>query len=782
MAWLTGWTHRKSVTLSRALGAATNYQMKVRAFFDFVPYCNMSSTSATIAGNPTERHNFQPAHASNIVEVNKTIDGQSRKYVAYDCSPTDTSEIRLYYSDDLDGAWTPYSANPIMATGNYRLPSVAFDGTTFHMLVENNTNLRIDRYTSTDGINFSFVESMNIDSPTVYMSPFIWQDPNDSMWYLYHQLWDADYTQRQLLVRSSVTIAGLKTASDSVITSAGIYATIPSVMYWQGKYWLIVENSHMGQGAIYGIYALYSNSPTSGFKLCSNSPIDARVDEACPTHVVSPDGNKAYLFTTKRIGGVWYEITREVYSTIPSLASNEVDLNGVCNSDFSDLRFTTSDGETLLDYKEEYIYPGQFADIQVEFNSIGTGATTFYTYYSKGDATSVGNGPNTFITYDDFERGNNGDAVGGGWTVVQGSALISTAQDMGDIYGYSGTRSVKLVGGATAPAITIPMAAEDGLNSVDFWLYKEDAAAVAFSLGNGTNRIHFQFDASENIQYYDGSWHDTGVDCVKDAWGFVEVKNINFTSGTYDIYYNGSLAASGAAMRVNSSYNGTWLFYGDTTADKDTFIDDFRIRNWRSVEPAWGSWGIENTWYEDSLTLAPVAGIGNGSQDQFNSNFSLGAVSAISESSALSFLSMVALNAQAINSQSMTSICQDVLSLGAISSLDTSAILQAIDNLNLSGKAELTPSVMMELFSSLGLNSSSLLLFLGSKVYLDMVTLSASAKIDVCDFIKRVVFEYEKLKLEVPSEGSEGSFCYDKTKSGNPSLGVEGDFRYKKVN
>lgn len=29
MSWLTGWNYRKSITISRASGAVTNYQMKI---------------------------------------------------------------------------------------------------------------------------------------------------------------------------------------------------------------------------------------------------------------------------------------------------------------------------------------------------------------------------------------------------------------------------------------------------------------------------------------------------------------------------------------------------------------------------------------------------------------------------------------------------------------------------------------------------------------------------------------------------------------------------------
>ena len=73
----------------------------------------------------------------------------------------------------------------------------------------------------------------------------------------------------------------------------------------------------------------------------------------------------------------------------------DVDCGGLCLSTFNDLRFTTSDGATLLDYWIESVTgttPNQLATVWIEFDSIGTTATTFYMYYGKADASSVSNG------------------------------------------------------------------------------------------------------------------------------------------------------------------------------------------------------------------------------------------------------------------------------------------------------------------------------------------------------------------------------------------------------
>jgi len=119
-----------------------------------------------------------------------------------------------------------------------------------------------------------------------------------------------------------------------------------------------------------------------------------------------------------------------------------IDCEGNCASDFDDLRFATSDGETLLDYWIESISgttPNQTADVWVEWDTIGTSATTFYLYYGKGSAEAYSDGEATFPLFDDFD----GDAVdtdkwtdNGGTTVAGG--ILTVAATSAAAYGVKG--------------------------------------------------------------------------------------------------------------------------------------------------------------------------------------------------------------------------------------------------------------------------------------------------------------------------------------------------------
>jgi hypothetical protein len=271
----------------------------------------------------------------------------------------------------------------------------------------------------------------------------------------------------------------------------------------------------------------------------------------------------------------------------------DVDCGGKCLSTFNDLRFTAADGFTLLDYWVESLSgttPNQLATVWVEFGSIGTGATQFYMYYGNAGASSCSNGANTFLFFDDFERGSDGDTIGGNWTETVAHVHISTEQKFG---GAKGAKFIGMVGSrATA---TFPFTAGDNY-AIQCRVYHCITADLFATLqhGNNTNRLMVAIEGVANkIQYYNGSWTDTGSTATPNAWSLFEVNNINFTAGTFDIYLNQSLIKSAATMHASNVLENIVKAYGAATVGQEVWVDNYIIRNWRSTEPAWGSWGSE---------------------------------------------------------------------------------------------------------------------------------------------------------------------------------------------
>jgi len=289
-------------------------------------------------------------------------------------------------------------------------------------------------------------------------------------------------------------------------------------------------------------------------------------------------------------------------------AGEDVDCDSKVASDFDDLRFTTSDGETLLDYWIESlsgVTPNQLATVWIEFDSIGTTDTTFYMYYGNSGAAAYSSGTNTFIVFDDFERGSNGDAVGGIWTVLAGSIVISTEQ------AYSGTRSAKMVGQNTiTPGFNTALNASANI-SIRFRTYKEDQADLGIMHGDGTTRAIIRAEADEDMSVFDGvTYQDTGSNITAAAWQLIELNEWDWTNKTVDVWLNGlKIKDNGDISYTNSSIANLLYFIQYTaTTGVDAWIDEVLVRNWRATEPAWGSWGVEETSlpYPTVLPAAPT--------------------------------------------------------------------------------------------------------------------------------------------------------------------------------
>lgn len=277
-------------------------------------------------------------------------------------------------------------------------------------------------------------------------------------------------------------------------------------------------------------------------------------------------------------------------------SGEDVDCGGKCVSDFDDIRFTTSDGATLLDYWIESISgttPNQLATIWIEFDSIGTGATTFYMYYGNAGASAVSNGANTFIYFEDFEWGADEDDIdtsGGSITWTKSVAGSSTAK-IDTSQKYAGTRALRLYrDGTNSVYAQFSITPSDDDLSIIFRIRKDDTSSLTFNFGNGTVLIETRVEDDEDIVTYDGSLHDTGANATKDVWEKHEFNNINFTTGHYDYWHKDTKISNDANMYTNTFANGV-IRFNNRAGTSNLWIDDVIVRNWRATEPAWGSWG-----------------------------------------------------------------------------------------------------------------------------------------------------------------------------------------------
>ncbi|MFA5401187.1 MAG: DUF2341 domain-containing protein [Dehalococcoidia bacterium] len=270
-------------------------------------------------------------------------------------------------------------------------------------------------------------------------------------------------------------------------------------------------------------------------------------------------------------------------------SGEQVDCAGHVLSSFDDLRFTTSDGVTLCPYWIESVTgttPNRLATIWIKIPSIAASpaAATIYMYYGNAGASSESSGTDTFIAFDDFERGSDGDPVGGSWGTVT-NVEIDTA-----IYwpGAGSTRSGRWVGG-TAQA-RINRAASSSI-AIQMRMIKTDAGAPIVWHGDAGSRMYALFTGTENWMFYDGSYHTVEA-LSHSTWYLFEYRNFDYDANTYDMVRDGVVKRIAAAQEASAAANGIiWIY--NSAASGDINIDNLIVRKWTPSEPAWSSFGTE---------------------------------------------------------------------------------------------------------------------------------------------------------------------------------------------
>lgn len=320
-----------------------------------------------------------------------------------------------------------------------------------------------------------------------------------------------------------------------------------------------------------------------------------RNDNSAPVYA---GGNAAYSTNS---GATWdADVTKDLMFQVLSSTSGATPLaiycGNNCQDDFDDIRFTTSNGTTLLHYWIESYVSGNYADIWVETDTIAqmTGTsehTHFYMYYGNGAATAISSGTNTFITFDDFERDNNGDPIGGAWTEIDASVYLSTD------HAFSGSKSAKISGDASTSEIQIPRVAGSGY-AVRERVWKETAVTGArlFIHGNGTYVFYGSAEIAEKIQYYNGvGFVDTGTSMAADAWTQFEFRDFKFAVPSFDIIYNAvpALENGTSALAGAGNTNVVGIRNVSPANTEDFYVDDFIVRNWAVSCPLWGVPGAE---------------------------------------------------------------------------------------------------------------------------------------------------------------------------------------------
>jgi hypothetical protein len=154
-------------------------------------------------------------------------------------------------------------------------------------------------------------------------------------------------------------------------------------------------------------------------------------------------------------------------------------------------------------------------------------------------------------------------------------AEIDTAEKHG------GTRSARVYRDSSNNVFAYHYQDPAVTDHIGFYMKKSWASYVDIIFGNGFRRLVVRITpysywplSNPKIQYCDDTgYHDTGRTISFNVWYFIELRNIDWSSATYDIYVSGGLVKSGVPMQT-SSENNSCIQFGSSAGWGDFWVDD----------------------------------------------------------------------------------------------------------------------------------------------------------------------------------------------------------------
>ncbi|MEM0480629.1 MAG: DUF2341 domain-containing protein [Candidatus Aenigmatarchaeota archaeon] len=283
------------------------------------------------------------------------------------------------------------------------------------------------------------------------------------------------------------------------------------------------------------------------------------------------------------------------YQVLITLDTASLISAGKMKSDCGDIRFTDSDGTTLLNYWIESGCNSANTRIWIKIPNIpASGTKTIYLYYGNPSANSLSNGDLVFDFFDDFESYADGSDINnqGGWITKR--------------VGGTGEAKVRLVNGRkhlhlsstdSATAVVHPVSTNNSGYAIRLYEFADDwdeALLIGFSDGNtladghpyngydvtwwgwggGTSRIRKWVNGA---QTYLASISDSDSNNVYHLLEFVWIGSNLYA------YRDGILKLSASDTTFNSFshiYLGEW-------AGSSRYIDWVLVRKYTSPEPTY---------------------------------------------------------------------------------------------------------------------------------------------------------------------------------------------------
>jgi len=293
-----------------------------------------------------------------------------------------------------------------------------------------------------------------------------------------------------------------------------------------------------------------------------------------------------------------YQIRVKTYYGSGTDNGENVYLNGKCRADFGDVRFTASDGTTLLNYWIEEKSDGNWAIFWVKVPSIPASpdTATIYIYYGKTDATTTSDPANTMLKYHGFEDGTFGPFTYGDAAFT----VTSSVKKIGN-YGAQCNDASSSSSYRRYPAADTFWA----LNkvAVEFWL-RTDATSTSggycevYLIKGGYLRAIVGIRDNGVFHYWTGSYYTFGTSSKQTWYKFVvelDYDALKWNFRIYDVNRNLLHSYSNLSMGSSSTTNYDVMMFSSLALVGLSYWDEFFSRKWVSPEPGHGSWGSEET-------------------------------------------------------------------------------------------------------------------------------------------------------------------------------------------
>lgn len=447
MVWLTNWIYRKSHIVTAAAGAGTNYQVCIKVYYGSGTdgtetvngivsgkvYCNgycktdFGDIRFTTDDGETELSYWMEEKVDSnyaifwikiiddLSTVNKTIYLYYGNVVA---TTTSNGTNTFLFFDDFSGdlsKWTVDSGTWTIISGELR-----------HTLTNTEKFIHIAGLSLSD-FAVEYKMRSNIKSKTVFGGLlFRLQDTTN----MYRQLMYYTNDVPDLGMMSGKRVAGVDSntftawswVADTTykmrVLCYGNTQKFYSTDYISNETTRNDVNWASGTIGLEGIYTSASGSQYYYFddirvrKYVSTEPSHgAWGNQSIEGWLTGWQYRKSHIVNAATGAGTNYQVGVKVYygsgtdgtETYDGFTIGKVYASNHCQTDFDDVRFTTSNGETKLDYWLEKKVDSSYAIFWIEVtDDLSSYNKTIYIYYGNNSAISISNGWDTFLFFDNF--------------------------------------------------------------------------------------------------------------------------------------------------------------------------------------------------------------------------------------------------------------------------------------------------------------------------------------------------------------------------------------------